>query len=91
MGREEYQALVAHGESVGTALLCARLARNLSIEDLAQRTKVGTRFLHALERDDFSVFVSRIYIMGFARAYAKVVGLDGDGIIASLRRQLAPQ
>jgi cytoskeleton protein RodZ len=89
MGREEFQGLVARSESVGTALMCARVASNLSIEDLAARTKVSTRFLHALERDDFSVFVSRIYIMGFAKAYARVVGLDSEGIAASLRRQLA--
>ena len=91
MGREEYKGLTAHDESVGTALMCARVASNLSIEELAERTKVSTRFLHALERDDFSVFVSRIYVMGFAKAYAKVVGLDIEGVVASLRRQLAAQ
>lgn len=91
MGREEFQGLNAQNESVGVALQYARIASNLSIEDLAARTRVSTRFLHALERDDFSVFAGRIYIMGFARAYAKVVGLDCEGIVASLRRQLAPQ
>ena len=91
MGREDYNSLVARSESVGTALMCARVASNLSIEVLAERTKVSTRFLHALERDDFSVFVSRIYIMGFAKAYAKVVGLDCEGIVSSLRHQLSPE
>ncbi len=91
MSFEDYKSLVAQSESVGAALLCARMARNLSLEDLAERTKVSTRLLHALERDDFSAFVSRVYLMGFARAYAKVVGLDSEGVVASLRRQLAPQ
>lgn len=91
MSFEDYKSLVAQSESVGAALMCARVAKNLSIEDLAERTKVGTRFLRALEQDDFSVFASRIYVMGFAKAYAKVVGLDIEGVVASLRRQLSPQ
>jgi len=91
MGREEYKGLVAQSESVGAALMCARVASNLSIADLAERTKVSSRFLHALEQDDFSVFVGRVYIVGFAKAYAKAVGLDIDGVVSSLSRQLAPQ
>jgi cytoskeleton protein RodZ len=91
MSFEDYKSLVAETESVGAALMCARIASNLSIEDLAERTKVGTRFLRALEQDDYAVFVSRIYIFGFAKAYAKVVGLDIEGVVASLRRQLSPQ
>mgnify|MGYP000325910512 FL=1 len=91
MSFEDYKSLVAQSESVGAALMCARVANNLSLEDLAERTKVSTRFLRALEADDFGVFASRIYIMGFAKAYAKVVGLDIEGVVASLRRQLSPQ
>lgn len=91
MSFEDYKSLVAQSESVGAALLCARIANQLSLEDLAARTKVSTRFLRALEQDDFSIFVSRIYILGFAKAYAKVVGLDIEGVVASLRRQLSPQ
>jgi cytoskeletal protein RodZ len=91
MGREDYQGLVARSESVGTALMCARLASNLSIADLAERTKVSTRFLHALEQDDFSIFRGRVYIVGFAKAYAKAVGLDIDGVVSSLGRQLSPE
>ena len=79
------------GDEAAHALMCARLANNLSLEDLAERTKVSTRFLRALEADDFGVFASRIYIMGFAKAYAKVVGLDIEGVASSLRRQLSPQ
>lgn len=91
MSFEDYKSLVAQSESVGAALMCARVANNLSIEDLAVQTKVSIRFLRALEADDFSVFASRVYIMGFAKAYAKVVGLDIEGVLASLRRQLSPQ
>ena len=90
MGREEFKGLVAQSETVGTALLCARVASNLSLADLAERTKVSTRFLHALEQDDFSIFAGRVYIVGFAKAYAKAVGLDSEGVVASLVRQLAP-
>lgn len=91
MSFEDYKSLVAQSESVGAALLCARVASNLSLEDLAARTKVSSRFLRALERDDFSIFASRVYILGFAKAYAKAVGLDIEGVLSSLRNQLSPQ
>ena len=91
MSFEDYKSLVAQSESVGAALMCGRVANNVSLEEMAARTKVSMRFLRALEADDFSVFASRIYIMGFAKAYAKVVGLDIEGVVASLRRQLAAQ
>ena len=91
MSFEDYKSLVAQSESVGAALLCARVASNLSIEDLAARTKVSTRYLRALECDDFSAFVSRVYLMGFAKAYAKAVGLDSEGVASALRGQLAVQ
>lgn len=89
MSFEDFKSLVARSESVGAALLCARVANNLSIEDLANRTKVSSRFIRALEVDDYSIFLSRVYIIGFAKAYAKVVGLDEDGVVSSLRKQLA--
>ena len=91
MSFEDYKSLVAESESVGAALLCARVASNLSLEDLAARTKVSSRFLRALEQDDFSIFASRVYILGFAKAYARAVGLDIEGVLSSLRRQLSPQ
>lgn len=91
MSFEDYKSLVAQSESVGAALLCARVASNLSIEDLAARTKVSTRYLRALECDDFSAFVGRVYLMGFAKAYAKAVGLDSEGVASALRGQLAVQ
>lgn len=91
MSFEDYKSLVAESESVGAALLCARVASNLSLEDLAARTKVSSRFLRALEQDDFSIFASRVYILGFAKAYARAVGLDIEGVLSLLRRQLSPQ
>jgi len=91
MSFEDYKSLVARSESVGAALMCARLASKLSIEDLSDRTKVSTRFLKALECDDFAPFPGRVYVLGFAKAYARVVGLDCEGVVAALRDQLAAQ
>lgn len=91
MSFEDYKSLVAHSESVGAALLCARVASKLSIEDLSARTKVSSRFLRALEGDDFSVFPGRVYIYGFAKAYAKIVGLDCEGVVSALRGQLVAE
>ena len=88
MGVEDFGSLLAQQESVGASLAAARLSRGMSIQDVAQTSKVSSRFLRALEEDDFSVFISRVYVLGFAKAYAQVVGLDCDQVLNNLRQQL---
>ena len=88
MAVENFGSLLAHQKSVGANLAAARLSRGMSIQDVAETSKVSSRFLTALEEDDFSVFLGRVYVLGFAKAYARVVGLDVDQVLTNLRQQL---
>jgi cytoskeleton protein RodZ len=74
-------------ESLGVESLGARLKRerekqNLSLEDVAAATKIGTRMLKALENDQFDRLPGGIFNKGFVRAYATHLGLNGDQAVA---------
>lgn len=55
----------------------SRLARGLSIEDIASVTKINPIYLHAVESGEYEV-LPEPYIVLFIRAYAKEIGMDPD-------------
>jgi cytoskeleton protein RodZ len=78
-------------ESVGVRLRRAREVAGLSLADVAARTKIAERHLSSIEQDHFSDLASRTYAVGFARAYARTVGLDESEIAQGVRRELAAE
>jgi cytoskeleton protein RodZ len=66
----------------GDKIKKAREKRGISLEDVALNTKIGTRFLRALEEEHFGQLPGGIFNRGFVRAYARCVGLDEDQTIA---------
>jgi cytoskeletal protein RodZ len=66
----------------GDKIKKAREGRGITLEDVALTTKIGTRFLRALEEEHFGQLPGGIFNRGFVRAYARCVGLDEDQTIA---------
>ncbi len=52
--------------------------RGVTLEEIAEATKIGTRSLRALEKQEFDKLPGGIFNKGFVRAYAKFLGLDED-------------
>ncbi|VXC70232.1 helix-turn-helix domain-containing protein [Sphingomonas sp. 8AM] len=75
--------------TVGARLRAAREAQGLSVAEVAARTRVTQRFLEALEDDRLDLLPSPTYASGFARAYARAVGLDQAEIGRGIRGELA--
>lgn len=69
--------------SAGQMLAAARAARGLSLEDLAQTTKLRASILAAMEDDDFSHCGGLVYARGQLRAIAPVLGIDSDELVAA--------
>ncbi len=69
--------------SFGTRLKQEREQRGITLDTIALSTKIGARFLRALEEDHFDQLPGGIFNRGFVRAYARCVGLDEDETIAS--------
>lgn len=72
----------------GDKLRLARETAGLSLADVATRTRITQRHLEAIENSDFSGLPGRTYVTGFARAYARAVGLPEVEVGAAVRREL---
>ena len=75
-------------ELIGARLNQARMAANLALHDIADRTKISLRFLAAIENDDFAALPGRVYVIGFTKAFAGAVGLDEESLLAALREKM---
>lgn len=69
---------------LGERLRHAREAKGLTIEDLTNRTKIGRRYLEALENGDFKVIPGLTYLRGFLQNYAAAVDLDPAMVLSEL-------
>lgn len=88
-GEEQLVELPLDG--VGTTLQRAREAAGLKLSDVAARTRIAERHLLLIEQGKFSAMASRAYAVGFARSYARTLGLDEKAIADSVRSELAGQ
>ena len=72
-------------KSAGDKLREAREAQGLTLADVANRTRIPTRHLEAIELGEYNSMPSPTYAIGFAKAYARVVGLDEKAIGLEVR------
>jgi cytoskeleton protein RodZ len=72
----------------GEALRRARQRRGLTLQQIAQSTKIPLRHLEALERDELAALPAGMYRRAQVRAYADAVGLDRTLVVARLDRAL---
>jgi cytoskeleton protein RodZ len=70
--------------SLGELLRHAREDRGLTLETIANETKIPRRHLEALEHDDLAATPGPFYQRAEIRAYARVVGLDQDRALGRL-------
>ncbi len=69
--------------SFGENLRKAREARDITLQEIAASTKIGTRALQALEDERFEQLPGGIFNKGFVRSYARCVGLDEEKTVAA--------
>jgi cytoskeleton protein RodZ len=74
--------------TVAEQLRTAREAQKLSVQQVADMTKIRTDHIQALESGDFSVFSAPIYIRGSVKNYATRLKLDLPQIMATLEAEL---
>ena len=69
-------------ESFGARLKREREQRKITLDEIALSTKIGTRFLTALEEEQFDQLPGGIFNKGFVKAYARYLGIDEDQAVA---------
>jgi len=80
-------------ESLGEKLRNARTEKGLTIDQVSRETNISISYLESMETENFSVFPSEPYVVGFLRNYSSYLELDVQKIISlyrSLRIQEQP-
>ena len=68
----------------GALLAAQRQAKGWSVEHAASQLKFATRQVVALEADNYAALPGPVIVRGFVRAYAKLLGLDANALVALL-------
>jgi cytoskeleton protein RodZ len=72
--------------SIGQKLRRAREALRLTTIDIARQLRLHEDRITALENDDYQNMPGVTFVKGYLRAYAQMVNLSGDEIIADFER-----
>ena len=65
-------------DGLGEFLRRERELRRISLDDVAERTKISRRYLEAIEEERYDRLPGEAFVRGFIRSYAQSVGLDPD-------------
>ena len=86
MYTQNEQELTEHSAlAIGRALKAEREKSDISVQDIAERTRLSYANLTALETGDFESLPGVGYIPGYIRNYCKAVGIDSAPFIASFK------
>ena len=78
-------------QTVGNYLRQEREAKNISLGEVAQLTKISEFYLDFLEKDDYEKLPQGPYIKGYISSYARLIGSNADQAIKlynSLQEQM---
>jgi len=82
----DWDKIPAGMSNFGASLKKARESKEISLDQIAAETRISTRFLKAIEDEEFHVLPGGIFNRGFIRAYAERVGLDPEQAVADYER-----
>jgi cytoskeletal protein RodZ len=63
-------------ENFGSYLKHERELRGFSLEEIATKTKISIHFLQALENNQFDDLPEKVFIKGYIRSFARIIGSD---------------
>lgn len=74
--------------SIGQTLKNRRLQKGLTLESVTAVLRIQTKFLKALEEEQWGDLPANVFLEGFLVKYAEHLGLDAVGLRTQLRGQL---
>jgi hypothetical protein len=78
---------ITDASTLGDGLRIAREHTGRSLAELAAITRVPSRYLIALEQNDFSTLPNRVFSIGYVRSYAGALGLDEQLAVERFKRE----
>ena len=71
----------------GALLRAVRESQGTSLNQISERTKVGTNYLRCIEEDEFEKLPAAVYVRGFVTEFAKCLRLDPEQVSQSYLRR----
>ncbi|MGF1549694.1 MAG: helix-turn-helix domain-containing protein, partial [Sphingomonadaceae bacterium] len=85
---EDNEEIFTEERPIGERLRSAREAAGIELEQIAAETRVPIRHLANIEEENWEALPAATYTIGFAKNYARKVGLDEREIAEELRARL---
>ena len=73
-------------QGIGEILKRTREAQGITLEEVAEATKIRRKYLEALENEAFDVLPGEVYAKGFATAYLKYLGIKDDPAVVEVMK-----
>ena len=70
-------------EDFGSYLKSERELRGVPLEEVSATTKIPMRFLQALETNQFENLPGEVFIKGYIRSFAQVIGCDENEMLSA--------
>ena len=70
-------------EDFGSYLKSERELRGVPLEEVSTNTKIHVRFLQALENNQFDDLPGEVFVKGYIRSFAKVIGSDEEELLSA--------
>ncbi len=77
--------------TIGQKLETARQAKGVSVSEAGRATKILSKFIEAMEADDFGALSAPVYAKSFIKMYARYLGLDAVPLVEEYAAQHAPR
>jgi len=83
---------VSSQREAGLELDLARFRKRagVTLEQIAETTKIGSRFLQAIEAERFEQLPGGIFSTSYLRQYAAEIGYDEDALVAFYQQKMNP-
>ncbi len=77
--------------TLGEELRRIREEKGMNLREVSDATHIGTRFLQAIESDNYSILPGGIFNRGFVRSYARYISMDEEQAMTLYNQQLEAQ
>jgi cytoskeletal protein RodZ len=84
---QSYAPSLQSGVDIGQALKAVREFRKLSLEAVADTTRVRRAYLQAIEEMQLDKLPSRPFTIGYIRAYADALGVDAEAAVERFKSE----
>jgi len=78
-------------EQIGQKLKTARESQGLTLAQVYERTKIPLHHLHSIDSGTIDDLPEAVYVAGFIKRYADVVGLNGQALSDEYRKETAEE